>query len=73
VPPLEVENVISKTSASGEFFRRVILPEFNNKMALYYCPLGVQKYFYVQLELIFNQSQKISFCKWQMKTPANQY
>jgi hypothetical protein len=43
-------------------------PKLNNKLdGANYCPLGVEKYFYLKLELNFYQSQKQSICNWQAK------
>jgi len=43
------------------------LPKKNNKLdGANYCPHGVEKFFYIQLELIFDQSQKQSICNWQV-------
>jgi len=43
------------------------LPKKNNKLdGANYCPHGVEKFFYMQLELIFDQSQKQSICNWQV-------
>jgi len=54
-----------------ESFSACHLPEFNNKMALIYYPHGVEKYFSMKLELIFNQSQKQSVCNWQVNKGHN--
>jgi len=62
----KLKKLISKLLLRESIFQRVILSEFNNQMALNYCPHGVEKYFCIKLEIIFNQSQKQSICNWQV-------